>query len=435
MRARCVLGLTPTPTPPTPFVTPALSLPRVTPFAAHQVFIGGVLWLTTDERPNIATDQRALLAVERTNVSGRVTWSGSGAGAPVADATVRLYDEDPVGREVMGSATTDDAGNYAISYNPLRQWDTCCGGATAPDLIVDVILGSRRWAQTAEVSNSRGARRINIQVPRIQVSGRVLWGETCRGAAGLGVHIRDNDPISSQVMASGTAAEDGRYAFNVSPRNDGSPWDTCCGSDVAPDIYAEFRWASRVVGFTPEASNRASTAPLAQGTWSVWRGDPPRVSGAPLVALYNLWGGPMDDVSVEEFNDCARPYLVVTLRVNYQNDNDMSAERFARLRGLATRGIQDNWSRFGDRAVTMPGGRRYDVYVQVVEDPEAEDIELEYYDSVVEECERSNNWIYWDPSLKYNEGCFKFRFPPAAHGDLWRQAADGKFMNTAAHEW
>lgn len=174
----------------------------------------------------------------------------------------------------MGSAVTARDGSYSVAYSPLRQWDTCCGAGTAPDLVADVVIGAagRRWAQTSEVLNSQGSTRLNINVQRLRVSGALQFGETCGGAAGVAVAVRDDDPVSSEVMGVGATDAQGRYSVDVPPRDGDSPWDTCCGADVLPDVYADFRGgvSGGLLGKTRVEVNRASLAPLDFGTTAVW---------------------------------------------------------------------------------------------------------------------------------------------------------------------
>lgn len=85
--------------------------------------MGGELWLTSSEFSNTASNLGVVLALTPRYIRGSVVWGDTAQRVP--GATIRAWDNDPVGREAMGQATSDAAGAFTIRYNGRRQWDTC----------------------------------------------------------------------------------------------------------------------------------------------------------------------------------------------------------------------------------------------------------------------------------------------------------------------
>ena len=149
------------------------------------MWLGGELWLTSSEASNAASDYSTIIALTRRNITGTVAWGGTTE--RVAGATVRAYDNDLVGREFMGQATTSGTGAFAMSYNGRKSWDTI---GTYPDIVVEVWLGGVLWHTSLELPDVSTNTALWVDLTRIQVNGSASWLETCAPASALLVEVR-----------------------------------------------------------------------------------------------------------------------------------------------------------------------------------------------------------------------------------------------------
>ncbi|MEA1933719.1 MAG: hypothetical protein U9N60_04720 [Thermodesulfobacteriota bacterium] len=111
--------------------------------------------------------------------------------------------------------------------------------------------------------------------------------------------------------------------------------------------------------------------------------------------------------------------VTANVYVNYQNEDNMPAATFNRLKGLVASGINRYWS----RSISV-GGTEYQVTTNVVE-RQNNSIDLDLYFETDTEFGRSHASGIIDTTLYYNHGF--------AHGNTaW---ADSDFKFTAAHEF
>ncbi|KAL4424195.1 hypothetical protein ABPG75_001496 [Micractinium tetrahymenae] len=452
-----------------------------------EVWVGGALWLTTSEVSDVTTDLSFSLTLPTRAIRGSVQWAG---GQRIPGAVVMAYDNDPVGRESMGQAIAGSDGTFLITYNPNKLWDTCCGSSTNPDIVLEVWIENVLWLTTAEISNVAGDRSFTLTVPRYTIAGMVLWAglnqpvagatvtafdndpvwlggtrwlvstersnvngdtffnlqltkltvagsvywqETCSPASLVSVFVRDDDTAGSETMGSATTGPPGTYAISMPILAGGdSNWDGCCGGDVYPDVFSEFVYSGASKGRTPVTPDLVLTpgrsTQLQQGATWMWRGDG-AVGAIATQAALKL--DTVDWVEIEEFLGCRK--VRVSIIVNFQRNGDMSDATYAKLVELTKKGIAENWSRTGMRAVTLSNGRVYEVYTQVVERKDGHNIEVEQV--LDKEFERSNNvgsvaFFDFDPVVYYNEGYFRSTVPAD-----WEAAANYSFVETAGHEF
>ena len=74
------------------------------------------------------------------------------AGAPVAGAPVTAFDQGLGGEAPLGSATTDEGGQYQIAYAPTV---TLAAGRVSPDLVVRAYAGSAVLVEPDRVCRRR----------------------------------------------------------------------------------------------------------------------------------------------------------------------------------------------------------------------------------------------------------------------------------------
>ncbi|KAL4436347.1 hypothetical protein ABPG77_009909 [Micractinium sp. CCAP 211/92] len=391
--------------------------------------MGNVLWLSTGElASNVNTDKTFNFVITPRKISGTVYWAGT---------SEKAYDVDTVGREVLGSSTTSSSGAFTILYSASHKWDDCCSDTSRrPDPQLEVWVGGQLWATTAEVSNVNSDLSYSIGLTRIAVTGIAYWQETCKPALGATVVVKDDDTFSSQTMATGVVSSTGSYSVNVNYKEEGSSyWDTCCSDSRAPDIFSEFVYGGSSKGKTSIAkdvwASAGTSKTISQGFQWIWRGD-----AAPAAqATQDKLGLDTDWIRIEEYNGCSPRRVRVSIVVNFQKEGDTTSTQFDKLKQLFKKGIAENWSRTGSRAVTLSNGLKYDVITQVVEDPDGQNVELEWVES--KDYERSWNGgsiaiFSFDPIIYYNKGFFKENWNDARGWEYW---ADYNFLETAAHEF
>jgi hypothetical protein len=383
--------------------------------------------------------RRRLLATR--TVTGKVTWADNGQPVSLAYVKGKLkafsqavkksltklskfpspaFDNDVIGRETMGSVQTKADGTYTLTYT-AKDWDSCCFSSTNPDIILEVWVGSDMYYKSGENANVNANIVRNIALQRYVASGTVMYYETCAGAYQARLTLLDED-IGNDDSMGGTVIGDtsGKYSITASKMDDGSTWDILNGN---PDVFIEisaptmessqpYLGAYSVVGKTAVKNDIASNV-LNFPTVYVWRGD--KNSSAIAIQKSIPGAGKQDYVSVTEYGACSPKRMVVTIKldINKATFSAPSDAQVTKLKALLKKGIEDNWSRTGTRALNVAGKGVYDVKVKVVESSDGYPVKLSWASTVEKECERSNNpgVLALSMSMWYNYGCEKFADP------------------------
>ena len=70
-------------------------------------------------------------------LGGKVLWKDDNS--PIGGALVEAYDMDIIGTDSMGSATVQADGGFVIVFTD-KDWDSCCGAQTNPDIKLKASL-------------------------------------------------------------------------------------------------------------------------------------------------------------------------------------------------------------------------------------------------------------------------------------------------------
>ena len=156
---------------------------------------------------------------ENITFTGRLTRNDTGAGVP--NATVKIWDDDLIGDDLMASGTTDTNGYFSITWaaQPMDPTDrsvevkatydgsTTLASSVSTQYSVTVI---EKKATTLALSASKTNPN---EGENITFTGRLTRNDTGTGVASATVKIYDSDLLGDDLMASGTT--DGNGYFSI----------------------------------------------------------------------------------------------------------------------------------------------------------------------------------------------------------------------------
>jgi hypothetical protein len=149
-------------------------------------------------------------------VKGRVMTTDG----PLAGVLVRAVDQDRRGEDLLGEVTTDQDGNYKVTYSEsqFRRTEKEIGG---PDLIVRVYSAEGKvMAQSKRKRNAGRKEIVDLTVSNEQqfvVSGTVRRSDD-QPAAGALIRAYDQDLRKKQLLGKATADAKGHYSISYTSR-------------------------------------------------------------------------------------------------------------------------------------------------------------------------------------------------------------------------